>query len=472
LPTELPPELTPEGAHYEGSPNYTMQWTFPIALKEAARFAVATLRRAYGAATTASLRYIAFASERYPSPTFPNCRSRASTVDAHDAGAPADVPHTLSGTPATPPLTTARSRCAGLSEMPMKVPHSSRRSTDTRTCVTPLYGDFAANSFAHDHSELAPSHIIAGPALTWSYSRAALLDRCERLYYEHYYGSSCGWYPGADPRTRLSYRLKQLQTPSGVLGHALHRRAVEVALAIRAGERTPTLDEMTARTAAELRAIVFRTPRDATWTRDPRRAPILHEAFYGPMAPHRRSSLLAELLTRARSLHQALLDSPVWRVVAQPGAALLFVEETIIGNVDGVPAMATPDLVLRTPEGRVLIVEWKTGQTADRRQVAWYAQAVQHSLGAPTHEAMDAWIVHLDRACLEPMTISVAELEHFMSWQCTSAKRMRELLADPSRHEPLPRHAFRQSAVPNTQCRSCKMLAVCRAELLETAHVA
>jgi hypothetical protein len=348
----------------------------------------------------------------------------------------------------------------------MTVPHSSRRSTDTRTGVTPAHGDFAANSFAPDHSERSTSRIIPGSALTWSYSRAALLERCERLYFEHYYGSSRGWYPGADPRTRLSYRLKQLQTPSGILGHALHRRAVEAALAIRAGDRMPTLDELTARTAAELRAIVFRTPRDATWTRDPRRAPVLHEAFYGPMTPHRRSSVLAELLTRARSLHQALLDSLVWRVVAQPGAALLFVEETIIGNVDGMPAMATPDLVLRTPEGRVLIVEWKTGQTADQRQVAWYAQAVQHALGAPTHEAFDAWIVHLDRACLEPMTISVAELEHFMSWQRTSATRMRALLADPSRHQPLPRHAFRQSVVPNTQCRSCKMLAVCRAELL------
>lgn len=71
LPTELPPELIPEGEPYEGSPNYTMQWTLPIAFKEAARCAVATLRRAYGAATPASLRYIAFANDPYPSPSFP-----------------------------------------------------------------------------------------------------------------------------------------------------------------------------------------------------------------------------------------------------------------------------------------------------------------------------------------------------------------------------------------------------------------
>jgi hypothetical protein len=68
MPTELPPEDRPPGYVPTGSPNLSMQWDVPVPFGEAARCAVATLRRVYGAVRPGNLRYKAFAraSRRAP----------------------------------------------------------------------------------------------------------------------------------------------------------------------------------------------------------------------------------------------------------------------------------------------------------------------------------------------------------------------------------------------------------------------
>lgn len=68
LPSELPPEDRPPAYVPTGSPNLSMQWDVPVPFSEAARCAVATLRRVYGAVRPGNLRYKAFAraSRRAP----------------------------------------------------------------------------------------------------------------------------------------------------------------------------------------------------------------------------------------------------------------------------------------------------------------------------------------------------------------------------------------------------------------------
>ena len=71
LPESLPPELVPEGEARTGSPNYSLQWDVPVAFDEAARCAVATLRRVFGARAPKDLQYVAFANAPFASPAFP-----------------------------------------------------------------------------------------------------------------------------------------------------------------------------------------------------------------------------------------------------------------------------------------------------------------------------------------------------------------------------------------------------------------
>lgn len=71
LPQSLPPEDLPPEERGKGSPNYTLEWRAPVAFDEAARCAVATLRRVFNAREPDDLAYVAFANAPFAWPSFP-----------------------------------------------------------------------------------------------------------------------------------------------------------------------------------------------------------------------------------------------------------------------------------------------------------------------------------------------------------------------------------------------------------------
>lgn len=305
-------------------------------------------------------------------------------------------------------------------------------------------------------------------SFAWSHSRASLFDRCERLYYEHYYGSLGGWTAEASARTRLAFRLKHLTTPTAELGRAVHRRAAEIALAVRDCVPRPTAATLQAKTYAEVEAVIMRAGNDPAWIANPRQAPVLHEVYYGGMSFARRRKLLADLSDRVTMLHAALLASPVRDAAAIPGAEILFIDEPILITCNGVSTIATPDLVLRLPHDRLIVVDWKTGATGDLAQVMLYAQAVQTALGESLASVRcEAWLVHLDRSSLEAATVTPTKVEVAAAAQRASVTRMKDLLDDPTHNAPRPRAAFRQATDPNEGCRRCKMLALCSTEFAD-----
>lgn len=303
------------------------------------------------------------------------------------------------------------------------------------------------------------------PSFAWSYSRAALLDRCERLYFEHYYGSNGGWSLEAPPRTQLAFRLKHLTTPNAELGRAVHRRAAEIARSVRDGTPRPTATMLQAKTHAELETVILRGRNDAAWLANARRAPVLHEVYYGGMSLARRRTVLAEMNNRAMMLHATLLESPVWDAAALPGTEILSIDEPILLTLNGVSTIATPDLVIQLPNDRLIVVDWKTGHTGDLAQLMLYANAVQPTLGQGFASGRcEAWLVHLDRASLEAATVTPVKVDASAAAQRASVTRMMRLLEDPANNVPRPRAAFQQATDPNQGCRRCKMLALCSTE--------
>jgi hypothetical protein len=289
-----------------------------------------------------------------------------------------------------------------------------------------------------------------------------LIERCERLYYEHYYGSHGGWAANATQRARLAYRLEQLTTPNAELGRAVHHRAQEIAHSVRDGMPLLPSAELYQRTRTELKAVIMRRATDPAWLTDPRRAPLLQEVYYAGIDMTRRRQLLTDPNARAVMQHAALLDAPVWRAAALPGARILYIDEPILTVRDGVSTISAPDLVLRLTDDRVIVVDWKTGGSGDMTQVILYANAVHAALktdgGA---SAYAAWLMHLDRSSMEAVTVSSTDTKTALAAQQTSLERMRDLFADPTRNVPKPRAAFAQSTDLNRACRRCRIQALC-----------
>lgn len=320
-----------------------------------------------------------------------------------------------------------------------------------------------------------PTSVLSGHdrSYPWSYSRARLLDRCERLYYEHYHGSRGAGTANAPARAQLAFRLKGLTTPHAELGRAIHRRAVEIARAIRDRAPLPTHADMLSVTRMKLEPIIMRRSTDSAWWSDPRRAPLLHEAYYGGMSRARRSHLLGELCGRASQLLSALLDAPVWCAAAMTGAKILLIDEPVISTLDGVTVIATPDLVLRLPGDRLIVVDWKTGETADMSQVVLYAHAVQASLGLPIGgSGCDAWLMHLDRSALEAVTVGANVVDAVRAAARESFGRMRTFDAVVETNPLGAREYFRVAADPNSACRRCKMLRLCSADFVTRSAAA
>ena len=57
---------------------------------------------------------------------------------------------------------------------------------------------------------------------SWSVSRDDVFQKCKRMYYFQYYGSWGGWNKEADDRTRMIYKLKQLQNRQMWAGIKVH----------------------------------------------------------------------------------------------------------------------------------------------------------------------------------------------------------------------------------------------------------
>lgn len=216
------------------------------------------------------------------------------------------------------------------------------------------------------------SEIGPNPSFSWSFSRARVLNDCERRYYWQYYGSHRGWLrdPDVGPDAKLAYRLKQLSTPELMLGSEIHTRAEEIAVAYKMRKAGPTLDEMVRKTEKAMYA-AWRTSREV-FIRSPKRNPMFLEHYYGgDISNARRARLRAKL---DQCLH-SLFRWPGWTdVAAADPETILVLPKRTTTMVAGVPIYAAPDLAFRNSSGELEIIEWKTGN-ADGAEAQVYAYA-------------------------------------------------------------------------------------------------
>ena len=69
---------------------------------------------------------------------------------------------------------------------------------------------------------------------SWSASRDRLFRSCHRAYYYNYYGYWNGWSYDADPKTKLIYKLKKLQSTTLWAGSTVHDILQDILTMIKA----------------------------------------------------------------------------------------------------------------------------------------------------------------------------------------------------------------------------------------------
>lgn len=304
------------------------------------------------------------------------------------------------------------------------------------------------------------------PEFSWSYSRHRTLCECPRRYYYAYYASHNGWSVDAQPLAKRSYALKRLTTVEMALGAALHRRAAEIAAALRARRRPPSRPQLVQATRAELNTLWCASQHRDGFLSHPSRSPMLFEVYYGDTGgrlPTRQVQFVAERLERCCYQLEHLT---LWNELrALTPEDVVLVDTPAAFQLEGLTLYAAPDLVVRMA-GEWHVVDWKTGRPVDAAsQLAVYALYVEHGLGVP--DAADR-VTGRQVSLLDGRDVRYPfareDLEATVAGLWASVRSMRSYLASVERNEPLPMEAFPETS-SDARCRRCSFMELCKPSL-------
>ncbi len=305
------------------------------------------------------------------------------------------------------------------------------------------------------------------PQWSWSFSRQQMFASCPRRYYYNYYRSHNGWEYQAPEEAASAYRLKKLTNLYLVLGDAVHRSAEYMVERIQEGRPLPTAKTVEEEIRRLLRQ-VWTSSRDnqALFLQKPNRAAMLHEFYYGLEI---RDDVIAKINERAVTSATALVASPIWEVLKDPGTEIISCEQFDTFLIGETPVYAVPDLLFKTKADQWVIVDWKTGVEVEdnQEQVALYALYAHKKYRVPP-ESIQGRLDYLNLGAVREITFTASDLEQVEAYAQESMAEMRSYLKDPQQNI-----AKAQEAFPLTdsrgQCLWCNYYELCQEELGEGA---
>lgn len=301
--------------------------------------------------------------------------------------------------------------------------------------------------------------------LIWSTTRARYLHDCERLFYFKAFGSWRGWEHDAPQETREAYRLGKLQARSAWAGDGVHHQIRREVERIRAGMELK-LEGALGEMRAEMRRQWVHSKKSA------RSFKFDDGGFWG-LLEHEYGEDVSEeewkrTWARAESSLTWWFESDFRRLIQETPPAKWLATDPERGEklvsfpvLPGVPSFGTPDFALESDDGKVHILDWKTGaaKPADVDQILNYAALLQwkHKLEP---ERMLGQLVYLREQDWLDVPVTQGELDDFRGRVAQDVALMRSKLADPEKNVPLPMESFRQTSIAS-RCARCYFRRLC-----------
>jgi len=302
----------------------------------------------------------------------------------------------------------------------------------------------------------------------WSKSRAATFGECKRRYYLRYYAHWGGWKESAPERTRLAYRLGKMTTMPALVGTAVHEVLARHFQAVRNGQ----FRELNPERPVELMRQAWSDARKEMWKVNPKTYPPLFELYYRNVPPGEKLKEYAELARRAI---RAVRESTLYRTILARDkedylwidpAAEKFSEETYF-DIPPFQAIASPDLVFRG-EGRVAVLDWKTGRRSDNDAVQMAAAGVwaRRRLQLPGSDLVGI-LVYLALGETAEIALDQSSAARAEETIRGGMEGMAAYLKDRERNIPLDEEAFPRHHNEGF-CRRCEFQQICFGPKAET----
>lgn len=290
---------------------------------------------------------------------------------------------------------------------------------------------------------------------SWSKSRDAKFRECLRAYWFHYYGAWGGWSADAPERARTLYRLKNLRSRWMWAGDVVHRCIERALTNLRRG-----IEPLAPDAAIDATIQTMRDEWRLSRTGAARERLAEHE--YALRVPD------AEWQDNADHVRQCLWNfyaSRLWETLAKlPAERWLEIESLESFELEGTRVFVKVDAAWRDDDGRVVLVDWKTGRAPDpdhSMQVATYVLHAARAWGVEPTE-VETRLAHLATGHTETVRLGPRALEAAVSRIRASIRDMRQVLADDGSN--VAREADFPPLDEPRVCGRCNFRRVCLAE--------
>jgi hypothetical protein len=311
---------------------------------------------------------------------------------------------------------------------------------------------------------------------SWSHSRAELFEECQRRYYYRYYAPYGGNTPAETANRALLYRLGHLTSIPALVGSIVHDLARDALRRAQAGHLwPPTSYEASARAllSRALHASRKAAARLAAGEelRGSRLAALLDVHYLRqPFGTAEEEAALERVALYAR----ALRDHPTFQEALTHADDLLSVDRFDRFTVLDVAVFAVPDAVQRRAEGRLRLIDWKTGAhvpehlSRHARQLGVYALYAQKKWGVAAAQ-LECQVAELHSGAALAVPLDEETLRRTEAHIAASILAMRAPLRDAARNVA---HSddFLPLAAPHTPrqerpsaCGGCPFQALCYA---------
>jgi PD-(D/E)XK nuclease superfamily len=251
---------------------------------------------------------------------------------------------------------------------------------------------------------------------TWSVSRHDAFARCRRRYFYSYYEAN------DNPEI---HRLKKLSALPLWAGSVVHE-TIENLLKTRDGMPSP--DEQSALIRAAVHSQMLTDWRESE--AGSLRFRLFEHEYQVSVDPEDKKIVVGTVM---RSLRNFFRSPILAEAYAAGRERWLSVEDLVSFDVAGVPVFLRMDLAFRAADGRVVIVDWKTGRGEGKFsevQVAGYAlYAAAQGWAAPEEIQTELAYIAIPRYVRR--AVDRRKLDHARNFIAKSASTMKSLLLDP-----------------------------------------
>lgn len=301
---------------------------------------------------------------------------------------------------------------------------------------------------------------------SWSRSRHGCFSECRRRYFYQYYGAWGGWDAAASPDVRELYVLKQLASRQQWAGRVVHD-AIELTLHNLAEGRLLPVEAFVADVIARMRT-EWRSSRSARYRDAPRSCALFEHEYRVELPAAAWKALSRNVAQCLRNFFRLPLLAEIRRTPPEHWSIEHWSKSF---DFEGTPVWVAPDFGYWTEEGRLGLVDWKTGAgrgDGAAFQLGCYALYAREVLGVDP-EKVDLLEVNLREPRVSRHHWDGERLDEVRAQLRLSIRGMKAYLVDPAANVAALADFERTEDL--RLCRWCNFRAVCRPELGRPAAV-